>query len=224
MAKDNFYPKGEFVFREGESADFAYILKSGSVEILKTGIDGEIVLATLDEPNKIFGEMALIDGAPRSAGARAAGASVIDEVRQKDFLAYVQKNPNAAMNIMKNLSTELREANRAASQGGGTLEAGADPSLGEMETDISHIPEHIDDTDAIYDARPSKPIILTTGAVLAAFLVAFVFAFSLSVDTTVSARGKFTTEVPNVGVQASSSATVRKVMVKRGQLVKKGLS
>ena len=38
MAKDNFYPKGEFVFREGESADFAYILKSGSVEILKTGI------------------------------------------------------------------------------------------------------------------------------------------------------------------------------------------
>ena len=27
MAKDNFYPKGEFVFREGESADFAYILK-----------------------------------------------------------------------------------------------------------------------------------------------------------------------------------------------------
>ena len=65
MAKDNFYPKGEFVFREGESADLAYILKSGSVEILKTGIDGEIVLATLDEPNKIFGEMALIDGAPR---------------------------------------------------------------------------------------------------------------------------------------------------------------
>ena len=102
MAKDNFYPKGEFVFREGESADFAYILKSGSVEILKTGIDGEIVLATLDEPNKIFGEMALIDGAPRSAGARASADSVIDEVRQKDFLAYVQKNPNAAMNTMKN--------------------------------------------------------------------------------------------------------------------------
>ena len=222
MAPKNFYPKGGYIFREGESADFAYILKSGSVEILKTGIDGEIVLATLDEPNKIFGEMALIDGAPRSAGARASIDSVVDEVRQKDFLAYVQKNPTAAMNIMKNLSTELREANRAASQGGGTSEAGADPSLGEMETDIFHIPEDIDDTDAIYDARPSKPIILTTGAVLVAFLVAFIFAFSLSVDTTVSARGKFTTEVPNVGVQASSSATVRKVLVKRGQLVKKG--
>ena len=40
MAKDNFYPKGEFVFREGESADFAFLLKSFRVEILKTGSDG----------------------------------------------------------------------------------------------------------------------------------------------------------------------------------------
>ena len=48
MAADNFYPKGEYIFREGESADFAYVLKAGSVEILKTGIDGELILATLD--------------------------------------------------------------------------------------------------------------------------------------------------------------------------------
>ena len=34
MAADNFYPKGEYIFREGESADFAYVLKSGCVEIL----------------------------------------------------------------------------------------------------------------------------------------------------------------------------------------------
>ncbi len=219
MATDNFYPKGEYIFREGESADFAYVLKSGSVEILKTGIDGELILATLDEPNALFGEMALIDGAPRSAGARAVTDANVDEVRQNDFLAYVQKNPAAAMNIMKKLSTELREANKAASQVGGA--SGDIDGIGVMVSDEVQKPEDIDDTDAIYDAPASKPILLTVGTVLLAFLVAFVFAFSQSVDTTVSARGKFTSEVPNVGVQATSSATVRKVFVKRGQKIKK---
>ena len=221
MATDNFYPKGEYIFREGESADFAYVLKSGSVEILKTGIDGELILATLDEPNALFGEMALIDGAPRSAGARAVTDANVDEVRQNDFLAYVQKNPAAAMNIMKKLSTELREANKAASQGGGGASGDID-GIGEMVSDEVQKPEDIDDTDAIYDAPASRPILLTVGTVLIGFLVAFVFAFSQSVDTTVSARGKFTTEVPNVGVQATSSATVREVFVKRGQKIKKG--
>ena len=221
MAADNFYPKGEFVFREGESADYAYVLKSGSVDILKTGVDGELILATLDQPNALFGEMALIDGAPRSAGARAASDATIDEVRQNDFLAYVQNNPAAAMNIMKKLSTELREANKAASQAG-AAESGEISGIGDMETSETQKPEDIDDTDAIYDAPASRPVILTLGTVLMGFLVAFLFAFSQSVDTTVSARGKFTTEVPNVGVQASSSATVRKVFVKRGQQINKG--
>ena len=220
MASDTFYPKGEFVFREGESADFAYVLKSGSVQILKSSVDGELILATLDEPNTIFGEMALIDGAPRSAGARATTDANISEVRQNDFLQYVQKNPSAAMNIMKKLSTELREANLAASQAGG-VDAEED-GFGDLETDEIQKPEDIDDTDAIYDTPASMPVMLTLGVVLAGFLIAFLYAFSQSVDTTVSARGKFTTEMPNVGVQASSSATVREVLVKRGELIKKG--
>ena len=33
---DRFIPKDEYIFREGESAEFAYVLKSGSVEILKS--------------------------------------------------------------------------------------------------------------------------------------------------------------------------------------------
>ena len=72
MATDRSLPKGEFIFREGESADYAYVLKAGSVELLKMGLEGEVVLVNLDTPNALFGEMALIDGEPRSAGARAA--------------------------------------------------------------------------------------------------------------------------------------------------------
>lgn len=221
MAPKNFHPKGGYVFREGESADYAYILKEGAVEIVKTGADGDLILATLSEPNTIFGEMALIDGAPRSAGARTVTDAKIDEVKQDDFIKYIEKNPSAAFRIMKTLSNSLRVANKAASQAGALPDDGS-TNLGDMVTDEEPLPEDIDDTDAIYDAPASKPIMLTVGAVLTAFIMAFVFATSLSVDTTVSARGKFTAEVPNVGVQATSSATVRKVFVKRGMAIKKG--
>ena len=219
MATDRILPKGEYIFREGESADYAYVLKDGGVEILKTGIDGEVVLATLEKANTLFGEMALIDGAPRSAGARASSDTTVTEIQQDDFLQYVQKNPTAALNIMKNLSGQLREANKIASlvsDGGG----GEISEIEGMESDDVQQPEDVDDTDAIYDTPASKAVVYTAGVLVVFLLSGVFFAFQSVVDTTVSARGKFTNEVPNVEVQSTSSAIVRKVLVKRGQTVK----
>ena len=59
-------PPGGFVFKEGSTGDHAFIIQSGTVELLK----GETIIAEL-VTNTIFGEMALIDGAPRMASARA---------------------------------------------------------------------------------------------------------------------------------------------------------
>ncbi len=221
MAGEKFYPKGEFIFREGESADYAYVLNSGSVEIVKTGIDGDVVLAVLETPSTLFGEMALIDGEPRSAGARAGVDSNITEVTQSDFLAYIQQNPAAAMNIMKKLSTEIRKANKAASLAGKADEGGGATGTG-IAIDDKQQPQDVDDTDAIYDTPPSRPLIYTGGTLVLMFLMAFVFSYQAVVDTTVSARGKFTTKLPNVEVQSTSSAVVRKLMVKRGDVIEKG--
>ena len=174
MAGDRFLPKGEFIFREGESAEYAYILKEGTIEILKTGLDGEVILTTIDTPNALFGEMALIDGAPRSAGARAKSDATVTEVRQADFLAYVQQNPAAAMNIMKNLSKELRTANMIASAAIGG-DGGQDPDTRIMIGNEFQKPEDIDDTDAIYATPPSKPIIYTSVTLLLLFVSSIIF-------------------------------------------------
>ena len=104
MSNDQNIPKGSYIFREGESARYAYVLQSGTVEILKLGIDGETSLAELEQKNTIFGEMALIDGAPRSAGARAKTDVVVTQVDKPNFLNYVAQNPQAAHNIMVKLS------------------------------------------------------------------------------------------------------------------------
>tara|TARA_E500000331_G_scaffold335231_1_gene361159 strand:- start:632 stop:2392 length:1761 start_codon:yes stop_codon:yes gene_type:complete len=222
MSNDQNIPKGSYIFREGESARYAYVLQSGTIEILKLGIDGETVLAELEERNSIFGEMALIDGAPRSAGARAKTDVVVAQVDKPNFLNYVAKNPQAAHNIMVKLSQEVRHANAEIADlqtqaVGGSFDRseGFDVTEGQTFDDV-------DDTDAIYYTPPSKLLICAASIIFILFVVAFAFASVFEIDTTVSSRGKFATKVPNVEVQATSNAIVKRVKVERGQILKEG--
>ena len=73
------YLVGDFIFREGEQGNIAYVVESGVVELVKfTGEDyvtlSEITAGTL------FGEMAIIDGSPRSASARAKEECTLKEI------------------------------------------------------------------------------------------------------------------------------------------------
>ncbi len=75
---------GSFVFREGEPANCAYIVQSGQVDIVKQDETDFIVLATIPQGG-IFGEMALIDDAPRMAGARMAVGGTLIVVNRSTF-------------------------------------------------------------------------------------------------------------------------------------------
>ena len=221
MPGDQSYTGGEYIFREGESAIYAYIVKSGAVEITKHGASGEQVLAELAPPT-IFGEMALIDGNPRSAGAKAKVDTVVTEVTEEAFLAYLRQNPEAAVRIMKNISENLRTSNQLVAK---YEKAGADEDTSDS---VQFVAEkiaqdfEIDDTDAIYEQGPSKPLLLTALSLLTFFIGSIVFASISQVDTTVSARGEFLTATPNVVVEASASSVVKSVEVERGDKVVKG--
>ena len=78
MTKRSF-PRGEYIFREGETGGYAYILAEGIVEIVKTSPTGTIVLKEV-EAGSLFGEMAIIDESPRSAGAWAKTDVVVTEI------------------------------------------------------------------------------------------------------------------------------------------------
>ncbi len=221
MPGDQSYTNGEYIFREGESAVFAYIVKSGNVEITKHAAAGEQVLAELAPPT-IFGEMALIDGNPRSAGARAKDDTVVTEVTEEAFLAYLRQNPEAAVRIMKNISENLRAANQlvAKYEQSPTSKEGLEAAqFVEQKTSQDF---EIDDTDAIYEQGPSKPLLITVVSLLTFFIGSVVFASLSQVDTSVSARGEFLTATPNVVVEASASSVVKSVEVVRGDKVEKG--
>ena len=214
---------GEFVFREGETANYAYVLVEGNVEIVKSTGDGYLTLTTI-EKGAIFGEMALIDGQPRSAGARVSKDAVITEVNAQTFIQYIQGNPTAALNIMKRLSVQLRDANKQVSTLG---DLAKDDSLDEefdkyLDENESSLEESVLDTDHIYNAGPKKSILLAGTTVSIAFIVAVLFLSIFSVDTTVHTTGKFLTTVPNIEVQATNNSVIKQLKVSRGSVVKRG--
>ena len=220
MAGNLSFTDGEYLFREGESGEYAYIVKSGKIEITKISANGEDVLVTL-EPPSLFGEMALIDGSPRSASARAKGDTIITEVTSAAFDQYIKKNPEAAVRIMKGISENLRTANQVIAQGGSApipSEESFDESLQSKNTTWSDI----DDTDDIYDRSPATPLLYTIYSLLGFVFLSILFGSLNEVDTTVSARGQFTTRTPNIIVEAGANSIVREILVERGQEVKKG--
>jgi CRP/FNR family transcriptional regulator, cyclic AMP receptor protein len=100
------FKAGEIIFREGDPAEELYIIKSGKVEIRR----GNRLLDTLSEVS-IFGEMALIDGSPRSATVVAATDTAIVPVGEKQFLFLVSRTPHFALNVMRVLARRLRTTN-----------------------------------------------------------------------------------------------------------------
>jgi EAL domain-containing protein (putative c-di-GMP-specific phosphodiesterase class I) len=70
---------GQLVFREGDAPTHAYVVESGTIEV-STNHGGEHVVLALLGPGDLFGEMAMIDSAPRTATARALGEAAVIEI------------------------------------------------------------------------------------------------------------------------------------------------
>jgi CRP/FNR family cyclic AMP-dependent transcriptional regulator len=102
------FSAGDIIFSEGDPAQELFVIQRGCVEIRR---DARVV-DTLDE-NSIFGEMALIDHAPRSATAIAATDVDLVPVGEKQFLFLVRETPYVALNVMRVLAGRLRSMNGA---------------------------------------------------------------------------------------------------------------
>lgn len=101
----------EIIFKEGDQGNLMYVLLEGAVELKKKVEGGEAVLKIIDQQNDFFGEMALIDGRPRSAAAVAAKKSKLLPVDGPTFESMILSNGKFALKIIKVLSDRLRHSN-----------------------------------------------------------------------------------------------------------------
>jgi len=102
------FKTGDIIFRQGDAATEFYVVQSGKVDIRL----GNRLLGTVGDRD-VFGEMALIDAAPRSATAVAATDVRLVAVGEKQFLFMVSQTPHFALNVMRTLVRRLRAQNNA---------------------------------------------------------------------------------------------------------------
>ncbi len=96
------------IFRAGDNGDSLCLIESGRVRISMTDeVDKRIVLAELAEGD-FFGEIALIDGEPRTADATAIEDARLAVLSREDFLGFVRSNPDVAMEMISAVSHRLR--------------------------------------------------------------------------------------------------------------------
>jgi len=109
------FKKDEVVFPEESPGDKMYVVRQGSVKVFKKIKNNEATLAVVN-PGEFFGEMALLDGGPRSAAAKAIEDVKSLVITTANFDNLREKNPGVALRIMdvlvRTLSTRLRQANK----------------------------------------------------------------------------------------------------------------
>ncbi len=105
-ATSHTFNAGEKVFKQDDAATHLYIVRSGRIQIVTYGTVLENVGA-----GGVFGEMALIDQAPRSAAAIAMEPTEVLELSRAQFLALVQETPEFALHIMAILANRIRKMN-----------------------------------------------------------------------------------------------------------------
>lgn len=106
------FKSGEVVFHEGDPGDSLYLVGEGSVKISKEDRGGREQVLDYIKPGNFFGEMALLEGKPRSAMATAAEPTLLGAVKEETFQHLLELAPSRLhMNFLRSISERLRSVN-----------------------------------------------------------------------------------------------------------------
>ncbi len=110
-ARQRTWPAGALIFAQWDEGDHMLAIRSGRIRLSLSSARGrEIVLQTLG-PGDILGEMALLDGAPRSADATAVQDTVCFVLPRRSFEAVASRRPDVGLALARHLCTHLRHTN-----------------------------------------------------------------------------------------------------------------
>ena len=104
------------LFNQGDESDGLYVITSGIIRIYLTADDGREATVNLSEEGEVIGEMALLDGLPRSAGAAALTETHLVFIPRAPFLALLESSSKLARQIILTLCERLRSTNAQIDQ------------------------------------------------------------------------------------------------------------
>jgi HD-GYP domain-containing protein (c-di-GMP phosphodiesterase class II) len=156
------YPAGSTLFEEGDHGDCLHVLRSGAVSVVRPSKDPDVVLAVLG-PNTVFGELAVLNSAPRTATLTARADSVTVVIDKRTIDAVLDRHPQAVREMLGVLARSLTLAKediaRHNSQLEDTVRQRTDELRGthlEIVRRLAHAAEWHDDTTGRHINRVSR--------------------------------------------------------------------
>ncbi len=108
-------PRGERLFREGDSGDSLYVITSGKVKLGRASTDGRESLISVLGPGEMFGELSLFDPGPRLTSAVAVSDTALIGLDNDRLRAFIDDHPAVAMQMLAGLARRLRRTNQGMS-------------------------------------------------------------------------------------------------------------
>ena len=99
------------IFHLGDPGGLLYIITRGKVKIAHSTPDGQEALLAILGTGDFFGELALLDDAPRSATAEAIEATETLTLHREEFIRFLNSNPGFAYHVMQTLAKRIRHLN-----------------------------------------------------------------------------------------------------------------
>ena len=100
------FDNGDVVFNSGDSADFAYVIMQGAVDIVTETDTGPVVTDTLSQ-NQLIGELGLLNNAPRNATLISKGQLRVMKITGDMFFRMLRENSDVALDVIRMLSDKL---------------------------------------------------------------------------------------------------------------------
>lgn len=113
FATERRVPKGTVIFTKGDGGTSMMAVLAGRVRVSSFSADGREVTLNVIGSGEIFGEIALLDGKPRSADATALEDSALMVVERKNFLPFLLRNPQLMERMLVVLCERLRRTSMA---------------------------------------------------------------------------------------------------------------
>ncbi len=124
------YGTDEIIFHQGDPGHEMFILLKGRVRLLAHSADGTDVPFMDVNAGDFFGEMSLLENAPRSATVQAVDDCMVIVINETNFESVIAQQPALALRIMKGMSKRIRQINEELAQLKGEIisEEGSEPA------------------------------------------------------------------------------------------------
>ena len=100
------FQHGDIVFNSGDSADYAYVIMNGAVDIITETDSGPVITDTLRQ-NQLIGELGLLNNTPRIATLIANGDLQAMKITAEMFFRILRENSEVALDVIRMLSDKL---------------------------------------------------------------------------------------------------------------------